>query len=133
MSADPCRLFRTEKYITRKMVRAEPGTLFVFGDNIGRKGLRGQAREMRGEPNSVGVPTKWLPTRDANAYFRDDDFDRVKASIDAQLWKLANHLDHGGKVVWPEDGIGTGLAELETRAPRIFAYIETARAFLENR
>jgi len=49
---------RTEKHITRQMLRAEPGTLWVFGDNLQRKGLGGQAKEMRGEPNAIGIPTK---------------------------------------------------------------------------
>ncbi len=124
--------FRTEKFITRQMIRAEPGTLFAFGDNIGRKGYGGQAREMRDEPNSVGIPTKWLPTRDENAYFTDDDFDRVHMAIEKPLRRLFDHLVAGGNVVWPEDGIGTGLAELPTRAPRIFQFIEAARTVYQG-
>jgi hypothetical protein len=46
------------KHITREMVRADPSTVFVFGDNMARNGLAGQAKEMRGEPNAIGVPTK---------------------------------------------------------------------------
>lgn len=124
--------FRTEKRITRAMMRAEPGTLFAFGDNIGRKDNGGQAREMRGEPNAVGIPTKWLPSMSAEAFFTDADFDRVRSAIEVPLGRLAQHLANGGHVVWPEDGIGTGLAELATRAPRIFAYINAARVAFET-
>lgn len=119
--------FRIEKHITRAMMRAEPRTLFAFGDNIGRKGYGGQAREMRGEPNAVGIPTKWLPSMSEDAFFKDSDFDRVRAAIEVPLGRLAQHLANGGVVVWPEDGIGTGLAELQMRAPRIYAYINAAR------
>jgi hypothetical protein len=34
--------------------------------------------------------------------------------------------------VWPEDGIGTGLAQLQQRAPRIWAQLEAWRAELEG-
>jgi hypothetical protein len=103
--------------------RTHPSTLFVFGDNMARKGLGGQAREMRGEPNAVGIPTKWLPSLAAGAYFSDEDLERVKPSLDEAFDKLEAHLAAGGDVVWPDDGIGTGLAELPSRAPAIHAYI----------
>lgn len=71
--------FRYVKYITRQMMRAEPTTLFVFGDNLAQVGYGGQAKEMRGEPNAVGIPTKRKPSRTApdefftdNVYFRPD-------------------------------------------------------------
>ena len=44
--------------ITREFVRNHPDFIFVFGDNLAKKGLGGQAREMRGEPNAVGIATK---------------------------------------------------------------------------
>lgn len=125
-------LFRTEKIITRAMLRAEPDTLFVFGDNIAGAGLGGQAKVMRGEPNAVGIPTKWLPSLSAVAFFTDADFEHVKPKIEVQFRMLADHLRNGGKVVWPEDGIGTGLAELPARAPAIYALIQTWRELLEG-
>ncbi|KKL05458.1 hypothetical protein LCGC14_2605850, partial [marine sediment metagenome] len=51
-------------HITRQMLRDEPDTLFVFGDNMQRRGLGGQAFAMRGEPNAVGIPTKIFPSMD---------------------------------------------------------------------
>ena len=35
-------------YIRREDVQANPNKIFVFGDNIMREGLGGQAKEMRG-------------------------------------------------------------------------------------
>lgn len=124
--------FRTEKLITREMLRAEPNTLFVFGDNMRQKGLGGQAKEMRGEPNAVGIPTKWRPSRTEDAFFINSDFPAVEGLIKERMHKLFVHLKTGGDVVWPEDGIGTGLAELKERAPRIFYLIDTMRVFLET-
>jgi hypothetical protein len=44
--------------ITREMVQADRNTVYVFGDNVARHGLGGQAKAMRGEPNTIGVSTK---------------------------------------------------------------------------
>ncbi len=62
-----------EPRITRQMVREHPDRLFVFGDNLARVGYGGQAREMRDEPNAVGIPTKKLPTMTEGAFFSDAD------------------------------------------------------------
>src|SRR5437879_2286734 len=102
-------MFRTEKRISRAMVQSKPKTLFVFGDNIKGAGLGGQARAMRGEPNAVGIPTKWIPSNSESAFFTDDDFPEVRTVIEERFKILAEHLSHGGDVVWPIEGIGTGL------------------------
>ena len=124
--------FRTEMFITRAMVRAERNTLFVFGDNMKGAGRGGQAASMRGEPNTVGIPTKWGPYSTDSAYFADTDFDIVSPVIHARFQLLTNHLAAGGDVVWPVDGVGTGRAELQARAPRIWTLIDTLRALLEG-
>lgn len=115
------------EFITRSDLRSNPSTLFVFGDNMKERGLGGQAREMRGEPNAVGIPTKWGPTMNEDAFFIDSDFPAVKGIIDERFDRLAYQLHRGGHVVWPSSGIGTGLAELQKRAPRIWSYIEKRR------
>src|ERR1700735_1638547 len=100
------------KHITRKMLQHNPDQLFVFGDNLAEKGLGGQAKEMRGEPNAVGIPTKNYPGMGEFDFFEDGDFNRAKIKIDAAFMKLFVHTANRGRVVWPEDGIGTGLADL---------------------
>jgi len=124
--------FRTEKLITRSMMQSEPETLFVFGDNMRGTGRGGQASIMRGEPNAVGIPTKWIPTMAEAAFFTDDDLDTVRPTILARFDRLRKHLREGGDVVWPADGIGTGRAELKWRAPRIWSLIESMREHLEK-
>ena len=131
-----------QKWIVRRDLHAYPNRLYAFGDNMARLGYGGQAREMRGEPNAVGIPTKWAPTTNEKAYFTDDILvppipyitteqmlkfhpnQRVIDSIDKGFAKLRDYLAAGGEVVIPTDGLGTGLSELPTRAPRIHAYIE---------
>lgn len=109
--------------IYRVDLRANPNVLYVFGDNCARTGLGGQAGEMRGEPNAVGVVTKVWPGSVVAAYFSDDDYENVKWLIQRDAEPIRAHHVQGGVVVVPLDGIGTGLSELPTRAPRIYAYI----------
>ena len=124
--------FRYEKYITRQMMRAEPNTKFVFGDNLAEVGYGGQAKEMRGEPNAVGIPTKRKPSRTApDEFFSDADYPTIWPIILEKYNILHDHMKAGGMVVWPEDGIGTGLAELEKRSPLLWKFIEDARIMLE--
>lgn len=112
--------------ITRAMVQADRNAVFVFGDNMARKGLGGQAAEMRGEPNAIGVPTKWRPSRDEAAYFTDDDSGlfQVREAIDSAFQAMQDALRGGRNVVIPADGLGTGLADLPRRAPVIHRAIE---------
>ncbi|MGE0247720.1 MAG: hypothetical protein AB7Q37_19060 [Pyrinomonadaceae bacterium] len=114
-------------YITRGEVRSNPHKLFVFGDNLQRRGLGGQAREMRGEPNAIGIPTKKRPARTPGSYFTDEEFDANRAAIDRAFLEIVERLvaSVGPKVlVIPSAGLGTGRAELKQRAPRTFAYLE---------
>jgi len=108
-------------HITREMLQDERDKLFVFGDNFARKGFGGQAREMRGEPNAVGIVTKHEPSMNRGAFLNDGYY---------EIWLEKNSYDfcrlflHKGTVVWPSAGIGTGLAQLPVRAPIIFEAIE---------
>lgn len=112
-------------WITREQVRAGyPDTLFVFGDNMQRRGLGGQAREMRGEINAVGIPTKWRPNNDDGAFFNDEDLLVATLVAHKAMDRLRAHLAAGGTVVIPADGVGTGRARLRTRAPRIAEMID---------
>lgn len=122
-------MIKYRKFITRNMLREEPNNLFVFGDNVIQHGFGGQAKEMRGEPNAVGIPTKWKPNNERESFFYDFQFPAVKFLIDASFSQLNKHL---GDIIWPEDGIGTGLARLTQTAPLIWRYIEKKKAQLEQ-
>lgn len=116
-----------QERITRADLRANPDTLYVFGDNMRRRGMGGQAAEMRGEPNAVGIPTKWRPSRTEWDFFRNQDwyeYPDIRASIDAAFNEIEAALRAGRHVIFPAAGIGTGLAELPVRAPVIFAHLQ---------
>lgn len=113
------------KFITREYVRENRDKLFLFGDNLERRGFGGQAAAMRGEPNSIGIPTKKSPSYRDDAFFSDEEFEQNKASIDAAFAEIMNAVTDSIRViVIPSGGLGTGRAQLERRAPRTFAYLQ---------
>lgn len=115
-------------YINRLMraeLQANPKAIFVFGDNMQRRGLGGQAKEARGEPNALGIPTKWTPGTDEAAYFTDEDADNraVDLAFENAFHLLMVQVLARKLVVFPLTGIGTGRAELQKRAPKIWKRI----------
>lgn len=106
-------------YITREEVRANRDKIFLFGDNLTGRGYGGQAKEMRGEENSLGIPTKKLPSNSKDAFFTDKEFAANIKAIDEAFGKIPPER----VVVIPKAGLGTGLAGLEEKAPKTFAYL----------
>lgn len=118
-----------QKWIKREDLQANPNVIYLFGDNQLRIGLGGQAKEMRGEPNAIGICTKMSPsefmsddTLEFNKSIIDDDFNRVKNKL-AKLNTFWDWVKGRVVVVIPADGLGTGLAELPTRAPKTYKYL----------
>lgn len=122
-----------QKWIRREDLKNNPKTIYVFGDNMREIGMGGQAREMRGEPNAIGVVTKWSPSMSDAAFFSDNDLGQVKLIINSQFKEIESYLQKGHNVIFPEDGLGTGLSQLPTRAPKILEYIENKIEDLEQR
>ena len=114
------------KRYSRQDARANPKVLYLFGDNADRIGMAGQAAEMRGEPNAVGVRTKWHPHNQSRAFFADGDYAACTAMIRSDLLRAEEHVRDGGIVVVPLDGLGTGLARLPECAPRINEFLRGA-------
>lgn len=109
------------KWIYRADLGRMPEARFVFGDNEQRAGYGGQAKEMRGAPNAIGVVTKWAPTMDLSAFFTDNYL--CHSLVLRDLAKVDHALLEGRLVIVPADGIGTGLSQLPQRAPRLNAMI----------
>lgn len=115
----------TMKWITRSFVRAHRDRIFLFGDNLTRRGFGGQAAAMRGEHNTIGIPTKKLPSNSKEAFFTDEEFEQNKFAIDQAFERLSRMSSPQDQiVVVPSAGLGTGRAQLDTRAPRTFAYLQ---------
>lgn len=110
--------------VFRRDLQSNRDVLYLFGDNERRSGLGGQAREMRGEPNAVGVRTKRAPDTNPDSYWTDDEYEANCSMIDDDMRRPLEHLVDGGVVVVPADGLGTGLSRMEELCPRTFEYLE---------
>ena len=112
-------------WYNRADFRAHPERLFVFGDNFARQGHGGQAREARGEPNAVGIRTKKAPTYREDDFLTDAEYALNVTAILEDFQPILLALREGRTVVWPADGIGTGIAQLQGRAPETLRFINT--------
>lgn len=118
-------VFLQQKMIYSEDLRNNPETLYVFGDNLERTGRGGQAKEMRGHVNAHGIVTKKRPSHGHwDDYFHDSD-QSFKVILDKDFRELEKKLLSGSyhSVVFPSEGLGTGLAKLKVYAPNHLDYI----------
>lgn len=111
--------------IYRRDLRNNPNLIYVFGDNAQREGMGGQAGQMRGESNAVGVATLWGPSGVESNYFSEARTKDQNALIDSDMSDLFVYASQGRTIVMPDEGLGTGLAEMQERAPTSFAYLQS--------
>ncbi len=107
----------------RATIEANPNKTYVYGDNCARKGYGGQAAACRGMANTIGIRTKFLPKRTRDAYFSDDYYDHCCAMIAEDLAVVEEVLKGNRVVVFPSGGLGTGLANLPEKAPRVYQFL----------
>ena len=100
--------------------KANPDKIYVFGDNTQRTGTGGQA-QIRNNENAFGIATKLKPNNSAAAFMSDNDLQSNKDVIDSDIAKIKAD---GRPLVFPKDGIGTGLAKLKEKAPQTYAYLK---------
>jgi hypothetical protein len=114
-------MFAFIEKLTPAICQANANVTFVFGDNLIKKGEAGQA-VIRKEQNAFGVPTKRLPSMTPDAFYSDLDeeyrFTRIALKY---LWSI--HIN-GGNITLPKQKIGSGLAELQKRSPKIAKMID---------
>lgn len=124
-----CKLYSVE------LCRSKPTHLFVFGDNLQQYGKRGQA-VIRGRTNAIGVPTKKRPALTDDAFFTDDEYEENAREIDDACRTIERKLSANPQfthLVFPADGLGTGLANLAQRAPKTAKYLDDSLVALANR
>lgn len=108
------------------LCRENPDKIYVFGDNLIGKGKRGQA-VIRDEPNAFGIPTKRLPCLDRDTCFfsdKEDEFIALTQTL-GKLWALKVK---GHTLVFPSNGLGTGLAQMNERSPRLYRHMRLTLA-----
>lgn len=111
-----------KNYILRKDVQNNRNIIFVFGDNDQRTGFGGQAREMRGEPNTIGIRVKKSPSMTKSSFYTDDEYSENIKKIFEDLTNL-KIKSFNKKIIFPTNGIGTGLAKLNIKAPKTFEFL----------
>ncbi len=105
---------------------ANPHKLYVFGDNLLRKGsgpYSGQA-VIRHCKNAHGVATKREPNNMPYAFF-SDKLEEFRA-VDIDLYRIHYKAHELGctTLVFPKAGLGTGRACLAEKSPGIAKYIQ---------
>ena len=87
---------------------------------------------MRGEPNAIGVSTKKLPARSEEAYKSDTELEKNKKIITDDINKAIAEWNTGkyNKLIIPQ--MGVGLAELPTRAPETYKFLQQELKRLED-
>ncbi len=109
-----------DEWYSLQQCKDEPNKMFIFGDNTKHVGNGGQA-QIRPAKNAIGLVTKRLPSMDDESFFNDSMDDYISMLTDiVKLYKLATDIRYNDwTLVFPKDGLGTGLSELPTRAPFI--------------
>lgn len=74
------------------------------------------------------IEFRYISDKDPSSYFTDDDFEIFKNQVDSAL-NLAESI--GKPIMLPESGIGTGKAQLQQRAPKLFDYLQRALITLQ--
>ena len=120
-----------EGFWTEESVEKDSANLYIFGDNNIGEGCGGQAI-IRNLSNSLGIPTKKLPTMNDNAFYSDEEFEDNKKHIDDSISIIRQEAGKYAAVVFPKDGFGTGLAMLPTVAPKTFEYVESEVQVLQE-
>lgn len=106
-------------------VMKRPKWLFLFGDNVVSSGKRGQA-VIRDCSNSFGIVTKKYPSLKDDAFLNDDELVQNQMIINIcinSLYEIIKSKKYDVLVV-PENGFGTGLAKLPSKAPKTFDYLK---------
>lgn len=122
----------TMDHITREIVKNNKDKVFIFGDNDLKDGFGGQAFEMRGEQNTIGIPTKKKPETTDDSYYTDEEFEQNKKKINFSINLIMREIRMGKTIVFPSNGIGTGLAKLHEKAPKTYGFLQATLKALQS-
>lgn len=108
--------------VTEKFLDKNPDVIFVFGDNLLRKG-KGGAAKLRDHPQAIGFITKKYPSRKDEAYYTIDDY---WGTFQQESVKLIDAIERKKDKTFLVSKIGSGLANKH----EIFDYY--IKPFLES-
>lgn len=118
-----------EEWFSVEQCRHNPNRLYVFGDNLIRIGKGGQAC-IRDEINSYGIATKRTPSMDNQAFFGDRADEAHALLNDIQGLLVVCDSGDFDTIVLPGDKLGTGLAKMEEKSPKLFVWLHETLSLL---
>lgn len=132
ISGNEIKIEVQKEWYSKEQCKLNPNKLYIFGDNTLRRGQGGQA-QIRYCNNSFGIATKWNagydiqgnPTFDRQ-FFNDIDMFKIQEILNQDINNLKVYVRHSSiidTVVFPYDGLGTGLSRLPQKAPNCYHYL----------
>jgi hypothetical protein len=94
------------KIITKEYLRQNPDHVFVFGDNIARRG-KGGAAILRDESNTYGFITKEFPNNSTGSFYTINEYRRI---YKYEIFKLKVELHSNSDKLYLISKLGAGLA-----------------------
>jgi hypothetical protein len=125
MSEETTKIIIFKGYWTINDVKRYPHALFVYGDNNAKIGKGGQAI-IRDLSNTIGIPTKKYPSNRYESFYTDSEYQDNINHISNAINNIITLSKHYKYVVLPEDGFGTGFADLPNKAPKTYAFLVNA-------
>ncbi len=93
------------QFITKEYLRNHLNFVFIFGDNLDRKGKRGAAT-LRDEPNTFGFITKKHPDNLDSSFYKPKEYKRVFTN---ELTNLLRTIESNTNVTFLVSKLGAGL------------------------
>ena len=94
------------KIITAEFLDENPNYIFVFGDNLLRKGKKGAAI-LRDHPQAYGFITKKIPNNYNSSFYKPHEYQEI---FQIEYLKLVNKIKRNPDKVFLISKLGSGLA-----------------------
>lgn len=121
----PIKIEISKAWYTKELTLSRPNALYIFGDNTLRVGMAGQAN-IRPCYNATGIATKKVPGMADTDFFSDALFLQCCSKITQDIEKIKKRILNDNMfdtIVFPFDGLGTGLSQLPKRAPKVWLFL----------
>lgn len=111
-----------KRWYSLKICQDNPQNLYIFGENQEQQGtlIKGGGQAIiRGCKNAYGFCTK----ESIDRFWTDDHYSDNIIQIETDIKTLKNLSKDFNNLVFPYNGLGTGLSALPRVAPKTFMYL----------
>lgn len=115
----------TKQKYTQNTPKNDNKTLYLFSDNMEKRGVYDQAI-IRHNENTFGIPIKKKRNNQHVSYFTDWDYNENKKTLDESLEQLNTVIESGdySRIVFPKEGFGVNSGRLHYKAPKTYKYLK---------